>query len=132
MGMVHGIDHVNLRAPADTIERLRRFYVDIIGLDEGPRPRFRSGSRGHWLYAGDDPVLHLSIDATGQTVPDHAGAFNHVAFACENLDAARKRLADAGIAYTTDIVEERQQVQLFLHDPVGLGVELNFISESRD
>ena len=57
---VRGIDHVNLRAPADLVERLRRFYTDLIGLREGPRPTPRSGSRGHWLYAGERAVGRIT------------------------------------------------------------------------
>lgn len=44
---IRGIGHVNLRAPAAMIERLRLFYIDVVDLREGARPVFRSGSRGH-------------------------------------------------------------------------------------
>lgn len=123
---VHGIDHVNLRAPAETIERLRRFYVDIVGLVEGPRPQFRSGSRGHWLYAGGRGVLHLTVGRADEAAGQAAGAFNHLAFDCQDLDATRARLVAAGIAHTTDVVDALDQVQLFLSDPAGTGVELTF------
>lgn len=56
---IRGVGHVNLRAPAAMIERLRLFYIDVVGLCEGARPVFRSGSRGHWLYADDTDVVHL-------------------------------------------------------------------------
>ena len=74
------IGHVNLRGPADLIEQLRSFYVDIIGLREGPRPTFRSGSSGYWLYAGEHDVIHLSVDPRRTTFADapHAG-FGHFA-----------------------------------------------------
>ena len=51
------LGHVNFGAQADVIESLRRFYVEVIGLREGPRPRFGSGSSGHWLYAGEHDVI---------------------------------------------------------------------------
>lgn len=121
-----GIGHINLRASAEMIERLRRFYTDIVGLREGPRPAFRSGSHGHWLYAGDIDVLHLSIRDGGQDIPRDTGAFSHMAFACDDLAATRARLDAAGIRYETDFVDERHQVQLFLTDPAGIGVEFTF------
>ena len=124
---VRGIGHVNYRAPAATIERLRRFYIDIIALREGPRPTFRSGSLGHWLYAGGQAVMHLTIAPDTETAPRHASCFNHLAFDCDDLAAARARLDAAGIAYTTDVVDERRQVQLFLLDPAGVGVEMTFV-----
>jgi catechol 2,3-dioxygenase-like lactoylglutathione lyase family enzyme len=123
---VHGIGHVNLRASADTIERLRRFYVDVLGLHEGARPVFRSGSRGYWLYANDRAVLHLTIAQNGGADSQPPGVFNHLAFDCNDLDATRARLERAGIRYETDVVDELHQTQLFLSDPAGMGVELTF------
>lgn len=121
-----GIDHVNLQASAGMIEKLRGFYVDIVGLREGPRPNFRSGSHGHWLYAGDVDVLHLSIRDGGVSAPCDTGAFGHMAFACDGLSATRNRLDAEGIPYETGTVHERHLVQLFLTDPAGVGVELTF------
>ncbi|MGH8234686.1 MAG: VOC family protein [Rhodanobacteraceae bacterium] len=121
-----GIGHINLRASAEMVERLRRFYTDIVGLREGSRPRFRSGSRGHWLYAGNRDVLHLSIRDGEDNSPGNTGAFGHMAFTCNDLAATRTRLDTAGIRYETDLVDELHQVQLFLTDPAGVGVELTF------
>lgn len=123
---VRGLGHVNLRASAEAIERLRRFYVDVIGLREGPRPVFRSGSSGYWLYAGDAAVMHLLIARSGGEGRQPQGVFNHFAFDCDGLESTRARLDAAGIEYETDIVDELHQVQLFLTDPVGIGVELTF------
>ena len=121
-----GIGHANFRAPAATIERLRRFYVDVVGLREGPRPVFRSGSRGHWLYAGERAIVHLTIAAVSEIAPRHQGCFNHLAFDCDDLESTRARLDAVGIEYETDVVDELHQVQLFLTDPAGIGVELTF------
>lgn len=123
---VRGLGHANLRASAAMIEQLRRFYIEVIGLTEGPRPQFRSGSRGHWLYAGDTDVLHLSMAADDMPLSGCNGAFNHLAFACDDLAATRARLDAAGVPYEVDVVDALQQVQLFLTDPAGMGVELTF------
>ena len=123
---VRGLGHVNLHASAETIERLRRFYIDVIGLTEGHRPAFRSGSLGYWLYAGDAAVMHLLIARNGGDSVQPAGVFNHFAFDCDDLEATRIRLDAAGIEYQTDVVDELRQTQLFLTDPAGIGVELTF------
>jgi len=123
---VRGIGHANLRAPAAMIERLRRLYIEVVGLTEGPRPQFRSGSHGYWLYAGSTDVLHLSIARDNAPLSKSNGAFNHLAFACDDLTATRARLDAARIPYKVDVVDEREQVQLFLTDPAGMGVELTF------
>lgn len=131
MSSVRGLGHVNLRANADLIERLRRFYIDIIGLDEGPRPAFRSGSRGHWLYADSSDVMHLTVAPDGDTSPRATGHFNHLAFHCTGLAATRSRLDTAGINYATDIVDELGQTQLFLVDPAGIQIELTFYAANN-
>ncbi|SEI49729.1 VOC family protein [Frateuria terrea] len=123
---VRGLAHANIRAPEAMIERLRCFYIDLIGLRPGPRPAFRSGSRGYWLYAGEIDVLHLSIAGPGDAQPAVTGHFNHLAFACTDLAAVRARLDAAALAYEVDEVDEPHQVQLFLTDPSGLGIELSF------
>ena len=53
-----GFSHYNLRAPRALLDELREFYCDVVGLELGARPPFRSF--GYWLYAGGHPVLHLS------------------------------------------------------------------------
>ena len=35
------------------------WYVDVLGMEEGPHPDFKMPVR--WLYLGDEPVLHLTI-----------------------------------------------------------------------
>jgi len=121
---VRGLDHVNLRAPAELVERLRRFYIDIVGLHEGPRPGFRS--HGYWLYAGQQPVMHLSLASNGDGEPQRTGWLAHYAFDCDDLAGMRQRLDTAGVPYRMDVVDQRHQVQLFLADPAGVLVELNF------
>jgi catechol 2,3-dioxygenase-like lactoylglutathione lyase family enzyme len=128
---VRGLGHVNLRASPEAIERLRRFYVNVIGLREGPRPVFRSGSSGYWLYAGDDAVMHLLVARDGGEGMQPRGVFNHFAFDCDDLQATRARLDAAGIEYATDVVDELHQTQLFLTDPAGVGVELTFAGQAR-
>lgn len=123
---VRGLAHANIRAPEAMIERLRRFYIDVVGLREGPRPAFRSGSRGHWLYAGEADVLHLTIAGPGDALPARTGHVSHLAFACTDLATTRARLDEAGVAHGIDGVDELDQVQLFLTDPCGLKIELNF------
>ncbi|NKZ37941.1 MULTISPECIES: VOC family protein [Oleiagrimonas] len=124
------IGHINLRASETMIERLRAFYREVVGLREGPRPHFRSGSRGYWLYAGDRDVMHLTIDPHDADVaPPRDTAFNHIAFACRGLSDTLLRLREAGIDFVVDQVDALQQVQLFLTDPAGTAVELTFTAE---
>jgi catechol-2,3-dioxygenase len=116
---------VNLRASRPLMAALQAFYVDIVGLEPGPRPPF--GSEGAWLYAGGHPVVHLSLERDGRARdPDARPVIHHVAFACSDRAAVEARLAAHGVAFRRAVVPERGQVQLFLLDPAGNGVELDF------
>lgn len=125
---VEDFSHCNLRAPAVLLDALRDFYVQVVGLREGPRPRFRS--RGYWLYAGDQDVVHLS-----EAKPDEErqsfvqGTFDHLAFRCTDEASHRRNLDSRGIVYTIDRVPQTGAVQYFFSDPAGNGVELNFGSD---
>lgn len=118
------LDHVNIRVPADLLGTVRAFYVEVVGLTDGFRPPF--GSAGHWLYAGEHAVIHLSVlrDDNGQR--QAGGSVDHLAFRCSGLDAACRDLDRRGIAYRRAEVPLTGQVQLFVRDPAGNGVELNF------
>jgi catechol 2,3-dioxygenase-like lactoylglutathione lyase family enzyme len=123
---VLGFSHYNLRAPRPMLDRLRDFYVEVVGLQAGPRPPFRSF--GYWLYAGGEPVLHLSETGPGESRTAAGGSttFDHAAFLCSDLAATESRLAAQGIAFERAEVPTTGIVQLFFSDPAGNGVELGF------
>ena len=52
---VQALEHVTIRCAQR--QRTRDFYVELLGLSEGERPDFPF--RGHWLYLGGMPVIHL-------------------------------------------------------------------------
>ena len=105
------------------VERTKEFYVRL-GLRVGERPPFTS--RGYWLYLGDQPVLHLVQRPDGEPHHDGSGNLDHVAFQAVDLEGTRRALADAGLAYRQAIVPRDNSVQIFVRDPDGIQVELNF------
>lgn len=122
---VIGFDHYNLRAPRDVLDRLKDFYVDVVGLTDGPRPPFRSF--GYWLYAGEKDVLHLTQTAANETrAIDVKTTFDHVAFSCRDGKSVEARLREHGVEYSREVVPEYGNIQLFFKDPAGNGIELNF------
>lgn len=119
-----GLNHCNLRAHPELLGQLRDFYCDVIGLKVGPRPPF--DNVGYWLYAGNQPIIHLTESAVIEPV---ASSFDHIAFSCTELGDFKQRLAQYGVDYTVSYVPQTTQVQLFLRDPAFNGVELNFANE---
>lgn len=125
---IHELNHYNLRASREMLDRIRDWYRDTLGLEDGARPPFNNF--GYWLYAGGRPILHLSEAGREERHPaPGAGTFDHVAFTCTDIATMRARLDSLGIAYRTADVPLTRQRQLFLSDPAGNGVELNFSME---
>jgi catechol 2,3-dioxygenase-like lactoylglutathione lyase family enzyme len=121
-----GLDHYNLRAPRILLDELYRFYSEVLGLTSGWRPPF-SGF-GYWLYAGQQPILHLSEAAADEERQVEAvNTFDHVAFSCSDRAGFERELAARAIRFKTAHVPQTSQVQLFFRDPAGNGVELNFV-----
>ncbi len=125
---VSNLDHINLRAPRDSLDQLRDFYCDVVGLTVGRRPPFPE--QGYWLYAGEQAVVHLSLTGeVGMPAADVPASFGHVAFACSDQTAYERRLAESGVKYDAAVVPDFGVTQLFFQDPAGNGVELSFDSE---
>lgn len=56
---VKTLDHVNLQVEKSRFGPLVDFYVNVLGLKQGPRPKF--GVNGVWLYpeGGSGAVIHV-------------------------------------------------------------------------
>jgi catechol 2,3-dioxygenase-like lactoylglutathione lyase family enzyme len=129
---VQALEHVTIRCA--NLARTRDFYVDLMGLTDGERPAFPF--RGHWLYLGGIPVVHLveasdSAGAWGRDIvipqpEDGTGSFDHVAFRGDDFQAMRRQLQDAGVQFKERVVPGGRLSQLFVLDPEGVLVEINF------
>ena len=72
--MIRVIDHVNIAT--ENLEKTRDFFVDALGLEDGPRPDF--GVPGHWLYADGRAIVHLQL-AKGPVKPSRESALGGTA-----------------------------------------------------
>ena len=121
-----GLDHVNIRT-AD-LDGLCRFYEDVLGLVRGPRPTF--GSHGAWLYCGDLAAVHLV--ELGQPAKVNEVRIEHFAFRAEGLAAFLARLDGKGVAYNQTTVPGSERRQVFIRDPDGNRVEIQFGPEEAE
>jgi catechol 2,3-dioxygenase-like lactoylglutathione lyase family enzyme len=56
-----GLHHVQVAAPPGSEEVLRRFYGDVLGMTEVPKPPELAGRGGVWFRAGG-VELHLGVE----------------------------------------------------------------------
>lgn len=129
------IDHYNIRLKQSDLKAVRDFYVNVIGLTEGARPKFQFP--GYWLYGGSEAaILHLAAtlpetaDSISPTKP--TGQFDHISLKASDQVSARARLKAAGIPYEERPVPGWRMNQIFLTDPAGLKIELTFDMERED
>ncbi|WP_332769858.1 VOC family protein [Phenylobacterium sp.] len=118
---LRAIDHINISTPR--LAETRDFFMSVLGLTEGFRPDF--GVPGHWLYAGDRAIVHL-VGTTESTTPSKGGALDHFAFQISDYDAMVATLDKHGVSYAPLDVPGTAIRQLFIRDPNGVQVELNY------
>jgi catechol 2,3-dioxygenase-like lactoylglutathione lyase family enzyme len=120
------------------------FYERVLGLTVGARPSFNFS--GSWLYAGNEPIIHLAAvveeaktySGSAPSMPSAlpapislTGAIDHIALRMDGpVDACRQNLLASKIKFTEAPVPDFPIYQLFLHDPLGVKIELNFVLPS--
>ena len=142
--MATRLDHCNIRT--FDLDATVKFYSDVVGLKDGDFPGTRA--MGAWLYdVSDRPILHIiAIDPNDpepalERVRDRlgslagplelstlkgGGAVDHIAFECDDYDAMAGKLSDMGLFFTRNEVPSIKLRQLFVNDPNGITLELNF------
>ena len=115
------IDHINIKAAPALLVKVRDFYCQVLGLNEGFRPAFRD--IGYWLYAGELAIIHLS-ENIGHGTGENNGAFDHFAIRVTDLSPIVAGLDKTGVEYTSAYVADIGVSQLFFKDPAGTGVEV--------
>jgi catechol 2,3-dioxygenase-like lactoylglutathione lyase family enzyme len=117
------LDHFNLRTRklAETVH----FYEDILGLENGARPNF--DFPGAWMYSEGKAVVHLvDIAPTDEPQKPDSGVVHHVAFVSRGFKAMKQRLQKLGVEFDTREVPGGALWQIFITDPNGVVVELNY------
>ena len=119
---VESLHHVTI--PVRDLERSKRFYGELLGLQEVDRPPF--GFPGAW-YALGDGQLHLVADGGGTFRPDDRvnPRDSHFAIRVESFDEAVELLRSSGLAITVDRHSVTGFPQLYVVDPDGHVIEVN-------
>jgi catechol 2,3-dioxygenase-like lactoylglutathione lyase family enzyme len=127
--IVQGLDHVNIRVkdPAATVA----FFNDVLGMPSSP-------ARKYWLTdAAGNAVVHVGSSGEPYSsdswrpfkARDDSGAIHHVALSCSGFDAVLARLNERGLDHYTNAVPQSNFRQIFVAEPGGVLLELNFRGE---
>ena len=115
--MLQGIHHVQLAAPPGCEREARRFFGELLGLEELPKPEELAHRGGAWFRVGEQE-LHVGVEAHFQPARKA-----HPAFVVDDVRGLRGRLEAAGVP-TTNPPGEGGAERFFVEDPWGNRIEL--------
>lgn len=118
---VSGLNHVNIRTLE--IAATVRFYTRVLGLRyDGPQKV--DGFERNWLYdQAGAPIIHLREMAPSS---ESTGAVDHIALSCGDMTAVLERMKLEAIKFARRDNPTDGVTQVFLTDPNGVALELNF------
>jgi catechol 2,3-dioxygenase-like lactoylglutathione lyase family enzyme len=134
------IEHFLLQT-AD-MDATREWYTKVLGMRVGPSPDFKFPV--FWLYLGDKDVVHVTQG--GKAVSDNrrqyvgqqseavegTGVVDHIAFRATGLREMLAHLKSLGVDFKQRQVSDQGLYQLFLFDPNGVKIELNFANSEAE
>jgi len=110
------LDHVQIAMPAGREDDARRFYRDLLGMDELPKPEALVRRGGAWFGAGST-MIHLGVEQEF-----HPARKAHPALLVADLAALRARLQSAGVALVDDDSLPGMR-RFYASDPFGNRIE---------
>ena len=139
--LINSLDHCSIRTTK--LQETRDFFVDILGLEDGERPDFPFP--GAWLYTDSTAVIHLiGVDPDDPSgLQQYVGceistealqgsvAFDHIAFRANDPSVLTERLKQADYEYRERQVPNMNLFQIFVEDPNGITIELNYWGENE-
>jgi catechol 2,3-dioxygenase-like lactoylglutathione lyase family enzyme len=118
------LDHITVRTR--DLPGTKDFFLKVFDeLEERERPKAIHRIPGHWLYAGDRPIVHL-IGSNGRGMDGAAEAFDHIGIHLDGYAEFRTKLETLGIRYSTMDLPELDERRLFFRTPSGPLLEAVF------
>ena len=128
---IRRLDHVALLVK--DVERSKRFYVQLLGMEEHPRPS-NFDFPGAWLRKGSAEIHLIGEDQPGRVELVQPGEYNphelstghvtHFAFEVADLDETRQYLQSRGIQIVGGPRPRGDGVmQMYIRDPDGYIIE---------
>ena len=118
------------------MEKTRKWYVEVLGMRVGPNPDFKFPV--FWLYLGDKDVVHVTEGGKGVSenrkkyvgqqsdAASGTGVVDHIAFRATGLRDMLAHLKKLKVDFKQRQVDDQGLYQLFMFDPNGVKIELNY------
>lgn len=110
------LDHIQICIPTGKENEARAFYIDVLELQEIPKPEYLKANGGFWLNIADIQ-LHIGVE---QQI---AVSKRHPAFEVEDLEKAKTHLVKNNVR-----IKEDKPIPGFnrfsFYDPFGNRIEL--------
>lgn len=127
------LNHYFVRA--NNLETSRHFYCEVLGFEEMYRPNFPFP--GYWLGVGGKIQVHMGphgipnsdlyyLGTSAESAIDNAGVIDHIAFLANEPQSFSERFEKIGLKVRKRYLPEVHLFQMFVKDPDGLTIELNF------
>lgn len=121
---VRSIDHITI--VVRDLAATRRFYVDLLGMQEVARPPF--SFVGQWFQAGPT-LIHTILEYEGSgragTGAEKNTRGHHFAFLVDDARLAQERLVAAEVPIASPLKERPDgALQVFIRDPDGHLIEI--------
>jgi catechol 2,3-dioxygenase-like lactoylglutathione lyase family enzyme len=111
------LDHVQLAIPRGGVPAARRFWVDLLGFVEKPRPEPLAAREGAWFESGEARI-HIGVDEEFRPARKA-----HPALVCRDYAGLIARLAAAGVD-VRPASDVPGQTRCHVDDPFGNRIEL--------
>ncbi len=125
---VNGLNHINI--VTGDLDATVRFYDDVLGMKSQPIPMAPPGFKGCWISdAQGNPIVHVqayNAERHGELKSGLGGALDHVALTCVGFSETLERCTDRGIDHRVSDRQFGDLRQVFVTDPNGVSLELNF------
>lgn len=112
--------HIQILVPRAAEQASKRFYGEMLGLEEIPKPERFQKNGGAWYRLGANEI-HLSLTDHPH---DNATSRRHICLMVADLARAERALREAGLDIIPDTEPFNRWTRFFVRDPGDNRVEI--------
>jgi catechol 2,3-dioxygenase-like lactoylglutathione lyase family enzyme len=121
---VVGLSHVNVTVPPNAEAAAKKFYGNVLGLRELPKPAGTRQNLGAWYELGG-VQLHLSVEEGSA----NGASDRHVCYVVANIAIAERHLRDSGVEIISDPRPIEGVSRFYVRDPGGNLIEITEVKQ---